>query len=98
MRPFIALALFLTLPGCLAKAVADTAVGIVKVPYKVGSKAVDLATESDEEKNEKYIKRERERAEAACETWEVNRTQAEYWAKKSGDWSNVPPPPNAHCE
>lgn len=53
MKTPAALLLLLFLPGCVAKAVVDTAVTAVTLPVKVASKAVDLATTSQSEADEK---------------------------------------------
>ncbi len=50
------LLVFLVVPalgGCIAKAVVDTAVTAVTLPVKVASKAVDVATVSQAEADEK---------------------------------------------
>jgi hypothetical protein len=41
------------LSGCAAKTIADTAIGAVALPVKVASKAVDVATTSQSEADEK---------------------------------------------
>ncbi len=93
MRNIVAILLLLSTPGCIAKAVADTAVGVAKVPFKVGSKAVDLATTSEKEKDEKYVRRLRKE----CEAWKKERGKAEDRAYKTGDWSRLPERPNETC-
>ena len=53
MKRLAALLPLLLLPGCVATAVVDTAVTAVTLPVKVASKAVDLATTSQSEADEK---------------------------------------------
>ena len=60
---------------------------------KAGSKAVDLATTSEKEKDAKFLRKMRKN----CEVWEKDRKKAEKRARKTGDWSAVPPPPNDYC-
>lgn len=55
--------LALALGGCLAAAVADTAVDIVTLPVKVASAGVDAVTTSQSEADEKRGRRVREREE-----------------------------------
>ncbi|MBV7255551.1 hypothetical protein KCG44_01995 [Pacificimonas sp. WHA3] len=93
MRILLALILPAALSGCLAKAVVDTAVDVATLPVKAGSKAVDLATTSASEKDEKFIRRMRK----DCERWEKDREKAERKARASGDWSDIPEPPNQNC-
>jgi hypothetical protein len=45
--------IFHVLPGCIAKAVVDTAVTAVKVPVKAASAGVDAVTTSQSEADEK---------------------------------------------
>ncbi|MEM9500300.1 MAG: hypothetical protein AAF941_00510 [Pseudomonadota bacterium] len=59
VAPLLALAASLALSGCLA----STAVDVVTAPIKVGSKAVDLATTSQSEADEKRGREIREREE-----------------------------------
>ncbi|WP_370632266.1 hypothetical protein [Erythrobacter sp. SCSIO 43205] len=62
MTPFLALALAgisLTLSGCLAR----TAANVVTAPVRVGAKAVDLATTSQSEADEKRGREIRRREE-----------------------------------
>ena len=59
MRLLIAALLPLTLGGCLAK----TAVDVVTLPVKATSKAVDLATTSQSEADEKLGRKIREQNE-----------------------------------
>lgn len=60
VAPVLALSSALLLPGCIAKAALD----VVTAPVKVASKAVDLATtsqsESDEKRGREIRKREAE--------------------------------------
>ncbi|MGB3722762.1 MAG: hypothetical protein WA979_08090 [Pacificimonas sp.] len=93
MKQAFAILLLISTCGCVAKAVADTAVSIVKVPFKVGSKAVDLATTSSRERDEKFVRRLRK----DCEQWEKDRRKAEKKAYKTGDWSHLPEAPNDSC-
>lgn len=93
MRYALALMLLLSTSGCVVKTVADTAVSVVKVPYRVGAKAVDLATTSSEERDEKFVRRLRK----DCEKWEKDRRKAEKLAYKTGDWSHLPEAPNDSC-
>ena len=62
-RLAILLPFFLT--GCVVGAVADTAVGIAKIPAKVASAGVDAATtsqsEADEKRGREIRKQEEER-------------------------------------
>ncbi|WOE74877.1 hypothetical protein [Alterisphingorhabdus coralli] len=51
------------LSGCLAKAVADTAVGVVTLPVKAVGAGVDAVTESQSEADEKRGRAMREREE-----------------------------------
>ena len=62
MRPalFLALALPLTLGGCLAKTVVDVATA----PVRIASKGVDLATTSQSEADEKRGRELRQAEEA----------------------------------
>jgi hypothetical protein len=53
------LAISLTLPGCLVRTAAD----VVTAPIRVGSKAVDLATTSQSEADEKRGREIRKREE-----------------------------------
>ncbi len=53
----------LMLSGCLAKTVADTAVGVVTLPVKVASAGVDAATTSQSEADQKRGRQIREREE-----------------------------------
>ena len=59
----------LLLTGCMVKAVADTAVDIVKVPVNVVSAGVDAATtsqsEADERRGREFRKQEEERGRLA---------------------------------
>ncbi|MEL6530930.1 MAG: hypothetical protein AAGK01_01805 [Pseudomonadota bacterium] len=57
--PLIALALSVALSGCLAR----TAANVVTAPVRVGSKAVDLATTSQSEADEKRGREIRKREE-----------------------------------
>ncbi|MEM7665396.1 MAG: hypothetical protein AAF250_06025 [Pseudomonadota bacterium] len=57
--PFLALLVGLALSGCLARAAVD----VVTAPVKVGSKAVDLATTSQSEADEKRGRELRKREE-----------------------------------
>lgn len=57
--PFLVLAASLVLSGCIAR----TAASVVTAPIKVGSKAVDLATTSQSEADEKRGRDLRKREE-----------------------------------
>lgn len=57
--PFFLVAASLTLSGCLVRTAAD----VVTAPVKVGSKAVDLATTSQSEADEKRGREIRKREE-----------------------------------
>ncbi len=57
--PLVALAFSLALSGCLAR----TAANVVTAPVRVGSKAVDLATTSQSEADEKRGREIRKREE-----------------------------------
>ena len=59
LAPLVAL----LLSGCLAKAVADTAVGVVTLPVKAASAGVDAMTESQSEADEKRGRALRQREE-----------------------------------
>jgi len=66
MRKIVLLAsLFPLLTGCVVGAVADTAVGIAKIPVKAASAGVDAATtsqsEADEKRGREIRKQEEER-------------------------------------
>jgi len=66
MRKIVLLAsLFPLLAGCVVGAVADTAVGIAKIPVKAASAGVDAATtsqsEADEKRGREIRKQEEER-------------------------------------
>lgn len=56
-RPLLVL-LSLALAGCVS-----TAVTVVKAPFAVGGKAVDLATTSPSERDRAYVRRQRKQEE-----------------------------------
>lgn len=53
MRVLVLSALALALPGCVAKAAIDTAVGAAKIPVKVASAGVDAAITTQAEADQK---------------------------------------------
>ncbi|MBZ6379152.1 hypothetical protein B5C34_09210 [Pacificimonas flava] len=80
---FLAVAALPLLSGCIV----ERAVDVVTLPVKAGSKAVDLATTSEEERDAKFIRQLRK----ACEQWE----DAVRDARR--DDRDPPPPPNGAC-
>lgn len=86
--PLVVLAAAL-LSGCIARTAAD----IVTFPVKAGSKAVDLATTSEEEKDEKFVRRMRR----DCEAWQEAHEDAQK-ARRRDPSVPLPAPPNAYCE
>lgn len=76
LPPVIAAAAILTLSGCLAK----TAVGVVTAPVRVASQAVDWATTSQSEADEKRgreIRRREEQVGKLQRSYDKNRRQCE---------------------
>lgn len=71
--PFFVLAASLALSGCLARAAAD----VVTAPVRVGSKAVDLATTSQSEADEKRGREIRKREERLGKLEREYRKQSE---------------------
>lgn len=63
MKRLALLLIAFPLSGCLAKAVVDTAVTAVTLPVKAASGAVDLATTSQAEADQKRGRKEREAEE-----------------------------------
>ena len=53
MRILLLPALALLLPGCVAKAALDTAVGVASIPVKVASAGVDAAITTQAEADQK---------------------------------------------
>ncbi|WP_209349092.1 hypothetical protein [Pontixanthobacter sp. CEM42] len=68
ITPFVVVALAFTLQGCLAKAAVD----VVTAPVRVAGKAVDLATTSQSEADEKRGREIRKREE------ELGKLQRDY--------------------
>ena len=82
----IGLAVMMTsaLPGCVAKAVVDTAVTAVKVPVKAASAGVDAVTTSQSEADEKRgreLRRAEERLGKARRKCDAARRDGRYDAK-----------------
>lgn len=75
------------LSGCIVKDAVDTAVGVATLPVKAGSRAVDLATTSEEERDAKFLRELRKK----CEAWEDETKDA----RKRGE--PAPPPPSSAC-
>ncbi len=71
--PFFVLAASLALSGCLARAAAD----VVTAPVRAGSKAVDLATTSQSEADEKRGREIRKREERLGKLERQYRKQSE---------------------
>ena len=88
-RLAILIALPITLSGCITS-IAKTAVDVVTLPVKVVSKAVDLATTSQSEADEK---RGRELRKAEAEAGKRARVAAEQCRKAQARGEPCPPPP-----
>lgn len=93
IRIFLAGALLCALPACIVKSAVDTAADVVTAPVKVGSKAVDLATTSEEEKDAKFLRRMRK----DCDRWKDEAKAARKAARKRGEPEPDIPPPNQYC-
>lgn len=93
MRTLIITASGLALGGCVVSTVARTAVGVVTLPVKVAGAAVDAATTSQSEADEKRGRAMRKAEEAAGKqqrAWEQACRKAE-----ARDEPCPPPPPPA---
>ncbi|MEO0501157.1 MAG: hypothetical protein AAF205_11465 [Pseudomonadota bacterium] len=84
------------LPLLIAPSLAACSVAgdIIELPVKAASGMVDVMTESDEEKDAKFVRKMRK----ACEAWEDDAKKARKQAKKTGAPADIPPPPNGNCE
>ena len=80
------------LSACVVKDAVDTAVGVATLPVKAGSKAVDLATTSETEKDAKFVRQMRQ----ACEAWEED-YEAAVKLRRRGEDVVLPAPPNENC-
>ena len=87
MRILIAILALPLISGCVVKDAVDTAVGVATLPVRAGTKAVDLATTSEEEKDAKFLRDLRRK----CDAWEKDAEDAR------DDGEPVPPPPSTAC-
>ena len=90
MRFLVLSLVALTLSGCVVKSVAETAVGVAKIPVKVAGEAVDVATTSQAEADQKRGKKLRKAEEAHARAM---REWSEECAKLETRGQECPPRP-----